>query len=206
MSNILKIKSPRPLWLNFVLPKSKRLLRKGIKICSETRRTLEILLNPQVNRDSQAENMMAQKLLIWLIKTSRSRFCRANKLGLYCFTHLHVGIAEALSQNLRSCQDWWERKWTLQEWMQQCIQRWLKSIKWKVSRQCFYSKVRTNKNRSHTRDKGQLMRLRVGWKERNWQRQWNNCTNWQRRATNGHATGTLCVLCLFWKTSRTSRV
>jgi hypothetical protein len=55
--------------------------------------------------------------------------------------------------------------------MLQCIQRWLKSIKWKVSRQCFYSKVRTNKNRSHTRDKGQLMRLRVGWKERNWQRQ-----------------------------------
>ncbi len=162
MSNTLKIKSPRPLWLSFVWPKSKRLLRKDIKTCSEAKRTLEILLNPQVNRDSQVENMMAQKLSIWLIKTSISRFCRANKLGLYCFTHLHVDIAEAWSQNLRSYQDWWGRKWTLQEWMQQCIQRWLKSIKWKVSRQCFYLKVRTSKNRWHMRDKGQLRRLRVG--------------------------------------------
>ena len=147
MSNSQKRKLLKQLWPNFALHKYKKQSRKGTKLYLEIKRIVKVLLNHLINQASQVESMMAPKSLIWLIKTLRNRYFRAKRHGSYCFIHLPVDIVEASNLNLKSYQAWWERKWILQELMQQSIQKWLKSIKSEVSRRCFCLRVTTNKSR-----------------------------------------------------------
>ncbi len=109
MFNLHKRKYQKLDWLSFVYNKLKKLLKKDTKHYLETVRRVAIQL-VQANKKNQVKNMMALRLLIYLIKVSKNKYFKVNKLGLYFSIHHHVVTVEAFNHNMKNYQTLWVKK------------------------------------------------------------------------------------------------